>query len=273
MKIYDCFMYFDEDLLLNLRLNILYDYVDQFIILEAEEDHQGNKRKLNFDIKKFKKFSKKIKYIPLKKINIDPSIKIKKNWDPGHLRDQSMRNSFKEYLNDAQPDDWIIISDLDEIPNPKKINDFKSSDKYAFFKQNFYYYKFNIINKSQPYWFGSRICVKKHLKSPQWLRNIKIKKYSFFKKFFLNKNYKVIEDGGWHFSFIKSPERIIKKINSFCHGEFNKNEFKDIEKIEKKIFELKDIFDRPIEYAKVEVDNSYPKYFLQNIEKYKSWLV
>ena len=114
-------MYFDEDLLLNLRLNILYDYIDQFIILEAEEDHQGNKRKLNFDIKKFKKFSKKIKYIPLKKINIDPSIKIKKKWDTGHLRDQSMRNSFKEYLNDAEPDDWIIISDLDEIPNPIKI--------------------------------------------------------------------------------------------------------------------------------------------------------
>ena len=79
MKIYDCFMYFDEDLLLNLRLNTLYDYVDQFVILEAKEDHQGNKRELNFDIKNFGKFSDKIKYISLEKIEIDPKIKMKKN--------------------------------------------------------------------------------------------------------------------------------------------------------------------------------------------------
>ena len=75
MKIYDCFMFFDEDILLDLRLNILDKYVDKFVILEAEESHQGNKRKLKFNIKKFLKFKKKIRYVPLKKIKIDPKIK------------------------------------------------------------------------------------------------------------------------------------------------------------------------------------------------------
>jgi len=73
-------MYFDEDLLLDLRLNILNDYVDKFLIIEAEEDHQGKKRKLNFNISNFKKFKDKIEYISLNKIEIDNSIKLKKNY-------------------------------------------------------------------------------------------------------------------------------------------------------------------------------------------------
>ena len=109
MKIYDCFMYFDEDLLLDLRLNILNEYVDTFLILEAEEDHQGNKRKLNFNINNFRKFKDKINYVPIEKINIDNSIKLKKNWDIGHIRDQSMRNQIQNYLSNAQDNDWIII--------------------------------------------------------------------------------------------------------------------------------------------------------------------
>mgnify|MGYP001441587188 CR=1 FL=1 len=272
MKIFDCFMYFDEDLLLNLRLNILYNYVDQFIILEAKEDHQGNKRDLNFKINNFSKFSEKIKYIPLEKIEIDPKIKIKKNWHEGHLRDQSMRNSIAKYLNDANPDDWIIISDLDEIPNPIKLNKFKSKYKYAFFEQKFFYYKFNIINSSNQNWYGSRICVKKYLKSPQWLRDIKIKKRNILKKYIFNMDYKIIEDGGWHFSNIKTPKELIKKINSFCHGEFNQKKFKNENLINKKINNLEDIFDREINYKIVNIDNSYPEYLLKNIKLYSEWI-
>ena len=71
-------------------------------------------------------------------------------------------------------DDWIIISDLDEIPNPEVITKFDK--KYGFFEQGLYNYKFNLKNITEPFWYGSRICVRKHLKSPQWLRNFKIKK-------------------------------------------------------------------------------------------------
>ena len=207
MKIFDCFMYFDEDLLLNLRLNILYKYVDQFIILESKEDHQGNKRKLNFDINLYEKFSEKIKYIPIEKIKIDKEIKLKKNWNAGHLRDQSMRNMISDYLYDAEENDWIIISDLDEIPNPKKFENFNISKKFAFFEQKFFSYKFNIINSSIENWYGSRICVKKYLRSPQWLRDIKIKKKKIFlKKLFLIKIIKLLRMEAGTFVILKLPK-------------------------------------------------------------------
>ena len=78
-------------------------------------------------------------------------------------------------IKNVNDEDWIIISDIDEIPNPKSIKLFDPKNKFAFFKQKFFYYKFNLLNKTSPFWFGSRICVKKYLKSPQWLRNFKIK--------------------------------------------------------------------------------------------------
>ena len=180
MKIIDCFNYFDEDKILELRLNILNNYVDQFVIVEAKEDHQGNKKKLNFKIKNFKKFAKKINYVVQEKIDIDKNLVIKKNWAKDHLRDQSQRNYIINGIKDADDEDWIIISDIDEIPNPKIFYFFNPKNKFAFFRQKFFYYKFNLLNKTTPFWFGSRICVKKYLKSPQWLRNFKLKKKNNF---------------------------------------------------------------------------------------------
>ena len=266
-------MYFDEDLLLDLRLNILNDYVDKFLIIEAEEDHQGKKRKLSFNINNFKKFKDKIEYISLNKIEIDNSIKLKKNWDIGHLRDHSMRNQIQNYLSDAKDDDWIIISDLDEIPNPSKINEFNPKKKFAFFEQNFFYYKFNVLNETQPKWYGSRICVKRYLKSPTWLRNIKIKRKNFLKRYLFNQNYQIINNGGWHFSNLKTPSELVKKISSFCHGELNQNHFKDENLIREKIEKLEDIFDRPIKYKKILIDNSFPKYLILNEKNYLNWIL
>ena len=273
MKIFDCFMYFDEDLLLDLRLNILKNFVHKFVIIEAAEDHQGNKRKLKFDINKFSKFKNKINYIPLKSIKIDKSISLKKNWNIGHLRDQSMRNSIKDFLHEANENDWIIISDLDEIPNPKKFSEFDKKFKFAFFEQKFFNYKFNMLNTSTPKWYGSRICVKKFLKSPQWLRNIKIKERNFFKRFLLRQNYYVIKEGGWHFSDLKSPKELVQKINSFAHGEFNKTKFKNENFIKQKIENLTDIFDRPIKYEKILIDETFPKYLNENKHNYQNWII
>ena len=272
MKIIDCFNYFDEDKILELRLNILNNYVDQFVIVEAKEDHQGKKKKLNFNIKNFKKFAKKINYIVQEKIEIDKNLVIKKNWAKDHLRDQSQRNYIINGIKNADDEDWIIISDIDEIPNPKNIHFFNPKNKFAFFKQKFFYYKFNLLNITAPFWFGSRICVKKYLKSPQWLRSFKIKKRTILNKlgFF---NYQIINNGGWHFSFIKTPEQIIKKIEAFAHSEFNIKEFKNKEKILKKIKNNEDLFDRNISYKKIDLDNSFPDYLVQNKNLYKKWII
>ena len=272
MKIIDCFNYFNEDLILELRLNILNNYVDKFVIVEAREDHQGNKKKLNFNINNFKKFSKKINYIVQDKIEIDQSLVLPKGWSKDHLRDQSQRNYIMNGIKEEEDEDWIIISDIDEIPNPKNFSIFNSKNKFAFFQQKLFYYKFNLLNTTQPNWLGSRICVKKYLKSPQWLRNIKLKKNTILNKlgFF---NYQVINDGGWHFSYIKTPEQIVKKIEAFAHTEFNIKKFKDKKRILEKIKKGEDLFNREFSYKKINLDNSFPDYLVHNKNLYKEWII
>jgi len=269
MNIYDCFLYFDEDLMLDLRLNTLYEKVNKFIIVEAGEDHVGNKRSHKFNINNFKKFKDKIDYYPIDKIKLDPSIKIPKNWSKHHLRDQSLRNFLGNCIKNVNDNDWIIISDIDEIPNPKKIENFNIKKKYAFFKQKIFSYKFNLQDMSSGPWYGSRICVKKYLKSPQWLRNIKIKKN--FKNFLFN--YQIIDNGGWHFTTVKSPEDIIVKIKSFAHSELNKPYLHDIIYLKNKIENRQDIFNRDILLKKVDLDETFPDYLLTNREKFEKFII
>jgi len=206
MKIYDCFSYWDEDLLLDLRLNVLNEYVDYFVIIEGNKTWQNNPKKLQFDIKKFKKFKDKIIYIPVEDMP---------DGDDPYLRENFQRNAILRGLKSSLEDDIIIISDLDEIPNPLKINIFNKKMKYAVFKQNHYYYKMNLQSMINPYWYGSRICIKKYLKSPQWLRNLKFKKRPFWRvdKWRLNN---IIDNGGWHFCNLKNAEQLLYKYKNLC---------------------------------------------------------
>ena len=249
MRLIDAFMYFDEDLMLDLRLNILNDIVDTFVITEATKDHAGNDKKLNFNIKYFKK-----------------------NWESAHLRDQFQRNSLARGFKDLLSDDLIMISDIDEIPDPNKINEFQIKNKYGCFILKNFQSKFNQINITENNWSGTKICKKKYLRSPQWLRNIKTKKRPFW-KFYKPKEPQLIFNGGWHFSYLKKPMDISNKIKSFAHQEFNKENFTDVNKIEKKIVNMSDIFGRDYIYKRVELDESFPKYILDNQEKYREWII
>ena len=133
MKIFDCFTYYDEDLLLDLRLNILYPYVDKFVIIESKQTDLNEVRELNFKMKNFEKFKDKILYCPIENLTIDKSLKLKKNWSKHHLLDQSRRNKISDYIYGASDNDWIIISDVDEIPNPNVFNKFDIKKKICFF--------------------------------------------------------------------------------------------------------------------------------------------
>ena len=229
MKLFDCFMYNNEDLLLELRLQTLSKFVHKFIIVESRFDHQGNKKKLNFKIKNFLTFKNKIEYIILNNFPKNLS-----NWE----RENYNRNYIIKGLSTAKLDDYIMISDLDEIP---KINNLKvfEKKKYTAFKQKMFYYRFNLHNISEPDWIGSKVCKKKYLISPQWLRNQKVKKYPFWR---IDKiKWNIIDDGGWHFSFVMSDNSIKKKIESYAHSEFNKKNYKNIKNI-KKIFLQRKIY-------------------------------
>jgi Glycosyltransferase family 17. len=263
-------MYFDEDLVLDIRLNTLNDAVNKFIIAEATIDHAGNKKKLNFDIKKFSKFKNKIDYLVIE--DLPKKVEnFKKDWESAHLRDQFQRNSLQRGYKESDDEDLIMISDIDEIPDPKKISEFNKKNHYACFMQKNFQSKINMINMSQKYWGGTKICQKKFLKSPQWLRNIKTKKRPFW-KFYKPKEPQLIFDGGWHFSYLKKPENISKKIKSFAHQEFNQEKFTNVKNIKEKIKNHSDIFGRNYKYKKIDLNGDFPKYILENKSKFNEWI-
>ena len=268
--IYDCFSYLDEDLLLNLRLNILNQYVDYFVIVEGNRTWQNNSKELKFDIKKYEKFKDKIIYI---KVTDLPDGR-----DP-YLRENHQRNSILKGLINSKDQDIIIISDLDEIPNPEVFKNFKKEMRFAVFKQKHFYYKFNLQSKNNPYWLGSRICLKKYLISPQWLRDLKFKKRPFWRldKFRLNN---IIENGGWHFCNLKKPESLLYKYKNLCETDdpihFKEKideKYLNIEEIKKRINEGQDIIGRKDNFIKVNLDNSFPKFLINNQSIYSVWLI
>ena len=269
MKIYDCFSYWDEDFLLDLRLNILNDYVDYFVIVEGNKTWQDNKKKLRFNINKFEKFKNKIIYIPVEDLP---------GGDDPYLRENYQRNCIDRGLKDANENDLIIISDLDEIPNPDKFKNFNLKSRYSVFKQKHFYYKINLQSNATPFWLGSRICVKKYLKSPQWLRNLKFKKRPFWRldKFRLNN---IFEDGGWHFCNLKSPEELLYKYQNLCETndpyhfkEKIEEKFLDLKEIKKRIKNKQDIIGRADSFNKIELDSTYPKYIINNLSKFDDWI-
>ena len=295
MKIYDCFMYFDEDVILDLRLNILNPFIDYFVIVESTFNHKGEKRKLKFDINKYKKFENKIIYLIFDK---EPS-GIEKVFDTDNegevsrklilnaaSRENGQRNFISKGLERANEKDLILISDVDEIPNLEKINWNTFKDQIVLFKQDMFYYKLN-LRLPDLIWSGSKACRKKYLKSPQWLRNVKDKKYSFFRldTLFSEKKYinvKFINNGGWHFSNIKTAAEIEYKLKSYLHHrEFDLNpisesEIEDIIKNKQAIYDLNvdkkinkigsgnKLVEHPL--------NKLPSYILENIDKYKDWI-
>lgn len=295
MKVFDCFMYFDEDLVLDLRLNTLNSNVDFFVIVESTYNHKGEKRNLKFDIKKFAKFKDKIKYIVY---DIEPegietisendneSIKSSKYILNAARRENGQRNYIIQGLLNSDDEDVILISDLDEIPNLSNYNLNNIDKKILLFKQDMFYYKFNLQIPNFK-WVGTKACKKKKLISPQWLRNIKDRKYPFYRidTFFSQTKYTNIEfvnQGGWHFSNIKTASEIEHKLKSYLHHrEFDleplsKNEIENIIKNKKAIYDLR-IDQRVNKIGNgsqlVKYDfGKLPEYLQLNTENYKKWL-
>ena len=233
MKIYDCTTYYSEDMMLDLRFNILNEHVHKFVVIESTFSHSGNEKKLNFDINNYPKFKDKISYII---IDEEPNdiIGLKNGLaKPHEKRSDSLKRINLSYdymikaIDKASDNDLIILSDNDEIPNLKS-KQFKNSNKnIIIFKQLFFYYKFNLLYDAM-FWYGSKACKKKDLISMSWLRNLKNKKYPLwrFDTLFSNTKYsnlEIIEDGGWHFTNLKKPEELYEKMKNFGHH----NEFDD----------------------------------------------
>ena len=268
-KIYDCFIYYDEDILLDLRFNILSRVVDFFVICESKYDFRGKPKKLNFNYNNFKQFKEKIIYLVVDKFP-------EKNDAWGN--EDYQRNYIINGLEKTSPDDLIILSDVDEIPDPLKILDLEF-EKYAIFLQNCFYYKLNLIDKSiGNTWEGSKACRKRNLFSFKKLRNdVRAKNVNYpFWRFDKEKKIKIVKNGGWHFSYLMTAEKIRQKIKSFSHSEFDTEEFTNIKNINNAIETKRDLFNRAHHknsFEKIELDSSFPEYILKNSEKFKNWIL
>ena len=294
MKIFDCFQFYDEHMMLDLRLNILDQYVDKFIIVENLYLHSGKKKKKNFDIDKYQKFRDKIEYILVDKLpdNLYDISKVSVEDKNNRIIDNTLkiehnqRNKILLGLNNANENDLILISDVDEIPKLENIKN-KIKNKIVIFKQKIFYYKFNLMygNKS---WIGTKAILKKNLLTPQWLRDVKDKKYPFWRidTFFSKMKYsdiQHIDDGGWHFTNFKTPKELEMKLDNFGHhAEFKESGLK-IKDIEKMMKENRAIYDydsdmRESKWAgkktlnKVKLDN-LPNYINLNKKKYLDWFI
>ena len=294
MRIFDCTTFFNEKMIMDLRFNTLSPYVTKFIVVESIYSHSGQKKKLNFNINDYPDFKNKIEYIVIKEepadiIKGDELIK-----NPHNKRFNSLKRIEQSYdymikgIDEAKEDDLILLSDNDEIPNLSSfsIEDLKKTD-YVIFKQLFFYYKFNLFYDRIP-WFGTKGCKKKKLKNFSTIRNLKNKRYPFWRldTYFSDikqTNLKIIEKGGWHFTNIKTPDELFEKLSNFGHHDEFELANLDLDKIKEKVKNKEVFYDHLADkgssnrwsdnYKLKKIDLNYlPKYLVENSEKFKDWI-
>ena len=295
MKIFDCTTFYSEHLMMDLRFNILNDYVEKFIVCESTISHSGKKKKLNFDINNYPKFKDKISYII---IDEEPEdiIGLKNGLaKPHEKRSDSLKRINLSYdymikaIDKASDNDLIILSDNDEIPNLKS-KQFKNSNKnIIIFKQLFFYYKLNLLYDLIP-WYGSKAAKKKSLVSMSWLRNLKNKKYPFWRidTLFSNTRYinlEIINDGGWHFTNIMTAEKLYEKLTNFGHHDEFELSGMTVNDLQKKIDNKEVFFNHFVDkekykerwnfnYKLKKIDNHHLPDYLNSADnqvKFKEW--
>ena len=288
-------MYFDEDLLLDLRLNSLNKFVKKFVITEATYTHNGAKKKLNFDINKFKKFKDKIIYLIVDKQPnnisdlLDNDSKEKRGEKlilNGMARDYFQRENLSKGIAEAANDDLILISDLDEIPNLNHLNFKNIKNNIIIFEQKMFYYKLNLYYEDYT-WLGTKAVKRKNFISPQWLRNIKGKNYPkwridtlFSKKKYSNLYF--IKNGGWHFTCLRTAEDLEKKLLKFAHHYEYEESGLNIDNLKQLIAEKKVMYDHTADQKEFKWSgksvlknldtNLLPEYVSSNLDKYSDWL-
>ncbi len=298
MKIYDTFQFFNELDLLEIRLELLYDTVDYFVICESKKTHSGKEKKLHYleNISNFEKYKEKIIYIDIdfpddiyqikkygepltkKELTYNKIIDIfnsedgewKKN--PNWCREQLQREFIKLGLLGANENDIIMISDLDEIPDPQKIKwlDFSTDAKYCLLQDCHYYYINNICSTN---WYGNAIVSYQYTKEKS-LSSIRTERTTYQKIF----------NGGWHLSFMGGEERIKEKIEGYAHQEYNRK--KVLINIPNSLKKNNDLFFRPSNMYKsdtekyyfdemkhVDIDGYYPEKMLQLIKQKFNYLI
>ena len=253
MKIFDCFIFNHEIELLEIRLNILNDYVDKFVITEGDMTFSGLPKESHF-LNNKERFAKWEDKIILNQINI-PECE-----SPWH-REIYSRNAMIN-LDIFNDDDLIVMSDGDEIPNPEileQASEWVSDDTHFTFEQSCYAYWMNNLYSDK--WFGTRAATYKYV------NNTTVDDIREGTEDESKITGSVITNGGWHFTYLGNEDHIRQKINSFCDRHFDVPEV--TENISKNLEDGNDVLNRThISYRKVDLDDSFPQYIIDNQEKY-----
>lgn len=278
-KIYDCFNFFNELDILEIRLNILYEYVDYFVIVESSVTHSGQPKPFYYEDNKerFSKFIDKIIHYkvydtPESFDNLDFSTdqtineiytyintqtnRFNRYNQPDYGRDFYQKECVRRPLINCADDDVIIISDADEIPNPEILIDLKNlslNDIIYSLNQYTYYYYLNVLKQKD--WYGSKLALYKNVKNLSF--NEIRGDLSLSTK---------IENSGWHFSFMGGKEMVKTKITSYSARDMVTEYI--ISSLESNINNNIDPFFRD-RLKTVEIDSTYPRYILDNLDKYK----
>lgn len=240
MKVYDCFTFFNELNLLEFRLKLLNDYVDYFVIAESNLTHSGQPKPFHFQANKerYQQWADKIIYIPLCQsaagMVFEKDLTAYTPQSSAWKLENEQRNALSN-IHGLTDTDLVLVSDLDEIPDPRLIRKMNNTNGPVALSLLFHYYFLNCQNTGRDRWWnGTIIASGKQFKeiTPQGLRDKR-------------NDYPVIKKGGWHFSYLGGLENIKYKIQSFAHTEFNKDEYLQDDFILKALEEGHDIFKRP----------------------------
>jgi beta-1,4-mannosyl-glycoprotein beta-1,4-N-acetylglucosaminyltransferase len=268
MKIIDCFIFFNELDILELRLKLLDKHVDHFIIAESNLTHSGNPKVYHFEENRhqFSNWLQKITYLPIQQTTKGLNFSLKEtSYNPQSSAwnlENEQRNALSAAASIAADEDFVLIGDLDEIPNPFLLNKISLENGPVALSMLFHYYYLNCQQiGAERWWNGTIVCTGKQFKqtTPQELRDKR-------------NHYKRVLKAGWHFSYLGGVEQIKNKIQSFSHTEFNKTEYTNEESIIKAMEEGKDIFNRPgMRYQFVSV-YYYPDYLRAVMQQYPALL-
>lgn len=260
IKIYDCFTFFDEMDLLELRFSILEKVVDFFVIVESNYTFSGKPKPYNFQncSQRYKKWLSHIIYLPITQnpanYFFNPKIEEFSIADGAWQMEFQQRNMISFIRNRVNDNDLILIGDVDEVPNPNLVKKMKLPDCPVVFRMAFHYYYLNCKNVGKEPWWNGTIALSGEqfqLFDPQTIRNNRF-------------DYKAVENAGWHFSYLGGIQQIRKKIISFAHRELNMSHLVEENFIAQRVKNAEDIFYRPGMIFQYQSIRSYP-WFIQKM--------
>ena len=279
--IYDCFSFFNELDLLEIRLNTLDKVVDKFILAESTLTFTGNPKPLFYleNKDRFSKFNDRIIHIV---VNDFPSLHNATHREMAWIREYWQRNAIMRGIpNYAKDDDYIIISDIDEIPRPDAIKKATSFDGVSHLFLSMFYYFVNYKNYSEPIWHGGPQVFPLHILHNRRMPTDEELIYPIDRRAnngitpsiirFLKPKH-IIQNAGWHFSYCGGIEAVILKINSISHTENNTEANNSKEHIASLISEGKSFCNNIDRFFAVTIDSSFPEFIIQNQERFSKFI-